>query len=468
MKLPRHLFYEAIRISLPLAILAAGVVAFAAISSRREPPMQVAQTESLPVVETVPAEIYSDGLNFDVDGIVVPFREISLSAEVGGRITHKSDECRAGRYVTEGTVLVQIDRRTYELEIQRLAEEIKQAEVSISELDIELRNIESLISLSEAEAAIHSRELQRAASLYAKNASTESTVDDARRADLTAQNNLTTLQNQVRSLQARRPRLVSARDLAQIRRDQAQLEFERSTVRAPISGVIVSESVEQDSYVQPGSALLVIEDTSAAEVQCNLRMEELNWLWQQAPRASAEVGSSDAGTPRWDYQLPQTPVTITYRLQGHEYQWSGLLSRYQGIGLDQVTRTVPCRVLVENPRQVSSNVVANQQYGIGPRALVRGMYVRVTVHARPQRPFLKVPQQAIQPGNIVWSVDDGKLRMISLRNPHLLDEMALVSQTDSNLKPGDPIVVSPLSVAIEGMPVDSRQPIKTAAQESSL
>ncbi len=53
------------------------------------------------------------------------------------------------------------------------------------------------------------------------------------------------------------------------------------------------------------------------------------------------------------YALPQTPVSILYRIAGREdlvFQWEGHLSRYDGIGLDPQSRTVPCRITVDDPQ----------------------------------------------------------------------------------------------------------------------
>ena len=64
-------------------------------------------------------------------------------------------------------------------------------------------------------------------------------------------------------------------------------------ITAPIDGVIVLEEVEEDSYVNKGTLLVAIEDTSAVEVKCSLRMDELYWLWCQA--FSGEERSSGSG-----------------------------------------------------------------------------------------------------------------------------------------------------------------------------
>lgn len=61
-------------------------------------------------------------IEIDADGVVVPIREVTLAAEVPGRIMKKSANCRAGKFVKAGTVLFEIDNRDYQLDVARLEE----------------------------------------------------------------------------------------------------------------------------------------------------------------------------------------------------------------------------------------------------------------------------------------------------------------------------------------------------------
>ena len=445
---------ELIRFVLPVGILAVGVLAFAAITSQQEPPPQVERKVSVPLVEVVPIKEHKGPMNIRVDGLVVPHREISLSAEVAGRITMIAEECQAGKYVTAGTLLVEIDPRTYQLEVDRLSEEVAQADATLQELDVSVGNAKTLISLAEEEVALRQRELDRQVALRQKNATSESTVDEFRRMELSSRNNLAMLTNELRTLEASRTRLASARGLAAAKLKQASLDLEKSQVRAPIDGVIVSESVEENNFVQPGTSLLLIEDVNAVEVRCSLKMEELDWIWQQAPADSARNSAAIGG----DYHLPPTPVTVTYGLGGRQYSWTGTLWRYEGIGLDERTRTVPCRVLVEEPRQVQTELASSRELKGGPRALVRGMFVQVTIHARPDTQLLCVPEIAVRPGNVVWCVRDGKLHQVSLRDMTLVGDQVLVPLEYNRLAHGDQVVVTPLPVAVEGMSVQLADP----------
>src|SRR5690606_12715084 len=98
--------------------------------------------------------------------------------------------------------------------------------------------------------------------------------------------------------------------------------LERSQVAAPVSGVIVRDSVEEGAFVQKGAALFVIEDTSSIEVQCSLRMDDLYWLWRQ--RGSGPPPETAEQTA---YQVPQTPASVVYEFAGREgtrYVWQGV------------------------------------------------------------------------------------------------------------------------------------------------
>lgn len=452
----RSWLVESVRIIAPLLILGVGVFACAAIVGSRKSPERIERPASLTSVETAPVKKHEDVVDIEVSGLVVPHRDISLSAEVSGRIVSKTEACRAGRYVTKGTLLVEIDPERYRLEVARLQGELDQATAALEELKVEVANTAALVGLAQEDAALQKRQLDRTLLLQARNATTESEVDNAKRTELTSRNTLETLRNQKRLLEAKEARLKAAEQLARAKLDTAGLDLEHTRISAPIDGMIVSESVEQNSFVQMGAALLTLEDTSAAEVRCNLRMEELSWLWlqdAQTPDPSDE--------PQRDYQIPAAPVTVSWELGGRKHEWSGRLSRYEGIGVDEKTRTIPCRVIVEDPRAVRTSSTVGGGMSVAPRALVRGMYVKVRVHVRPSVDMLNVPARAVQPGNTVWRVQSGKLNRVPLENIRIDDHRILLPAGATALAADDLIVVSPLSNAVEGQDVSIRD--ETAA-----
>lgn len=456
-----------------------------------EVPTQEPIADPPAMVTTQAAIAHTEGIAFDVDGVVVPYREIEVASQISGKVEYKSESCRIGRTVRTGDLLLRIEAVDYELEVRRLTEELAQADAMILELEAEIKSIENQIESSRQQLAIDARQLQRNEDLMRRSAASDSEVDSARRAELTTQNTLQSQVDQKNLLEQRRLRMKSAKALVQANLDKAKLNLTRTQVFAPIDGVVVSESVEQDGYVQAGGTMIVIQDTSQLDVSCKLYMRQMHWLWQSDP----VVGSFD-GDER-GYQFPKTPATVIYRLGDEEFAWKAVVDRYDGAGIDSQTRMVPCRVHVDDPTSVfdlaaldaagsAESLVATQDStdtetadknaadkdperqtqslgaeiagpgsDLQPPTLMTGMFVKVRIHASPPIALVRIPQQAIQPGNTVWTVDSGKLAKKSITIANSTPDFVIAYQRSGGLQAGDLIVTSPLATPVDGMRVTS-------------
>jgi multidrug efflux pump subunit AcrA (membrane-fusion protein) len=411
-------------IVLPLLLIGVGVGVYVGLGSTS--PEQITTDEGsaaalldrLPVAEVHPARGFdgSRTLNIDVTGIVVPFREITVAAEVAGRVVFKSKDCQTGRFVTKDEVLYRIDKKDFELEVERLLSQRDQALAQIEELEQEIDNSAKMVELSREDVALQDKEIDRLKSLPDGYAS-ETELDTARRALLTSRNQLLTTNNQVDLLKARRNRLELAVQLAGTQLEQAQVNLNRCEIKAPISGVIVSESAEEDSFLQRGATICSIEDTSRVEVLTQIRSDQLMAILSQESTSN----ETDSTTGRLDsqrYKLPKTPVSVTYTVAGMEntvFSWKGYLSRYDGLGLDPKSRTVPCRITVEKPGEYCVNGQQPSRRSGGPPALVRGMFVDAEIQTQPATPLILIPKLAYRPGEKVWKF---------VHDPTLLEIMA--------------------------------------------
>ncbi len=468
-----------LRALLPVAILAGSVLAYVAISQwLRQVPRLDEESKRVPTAIVATARAHEEGMTLEADGIVVPYREIKISAEVPGRITERAEICRAGNYVKQGQVLATIDPQDYQLEVDRLKNELQQAEVALDELSERVRGAESLIGIATQDLALRTSELTRLKKL-GRTAISVSDLEKTEMAELAAQNALLTLRNRVQLLNVGRARLEGARDLSELQLKKARLDLQRTKIVAPADGVIVADFIEKDAYVQRGSPLLTLEDTSKAEVKCKLQMEDLYWLWD---RAGGSLESSAQGAPTMPaapptsaeaYDIPDLHVDVVYRLVGHndlEYVWSGRLERYDGLGLDENTRTVPCRVVVDQPLQ------RTPIDRTGPPALLRGMYVTIRLQLTPKTPLLQIPEEAVRPGNQVWCIRAGKLAIVPVNFVTLLkpadnsaqdSRLALVYVDDPSLPgaltAGDQVIVSPLNFVRTGMAMRGSQVMEQAS-----
>ena len=461
----------------PGLLLVAGVgIMWGAGRLGQNAPPPVSEEESssvrLPLVKAEPFSIHQGPLLVEVDGTVVPFREIRVSSEVTGRVLAKQEVCRAGKMVRKGTPLLQIDPADLELDVQRLENQVQQAVVNLQEVDQELSNSQELLKLATADLELRSRDIARLRQLTIGKGVSENEFDAALRAEISAKNSRQTIANQIQLYTTRRKGLELAQQIAQSQLKRAQLDLERTQITMPTDGVVITDLVEQGDFVQRGTLLLTVEDTSAVEVKCNLEMDDLYWVWSQPATSGGQSGSQ---TPN-SYVIPPTPVTIVYQMSGREeiqYTWKGILTRYDGIGLDETTRTVPCCVLVPDPQAVTvwSNEREIEADSVtGPRALVRGMYVTVSLEINSRQRIVRIPSGAFRVDSTVGRVRDGQFELLkSLRVVGQLKEQNhkywLMEATEAMLSDGDLVVTSPTILGLSsGMAVEI---YRDAPQEES-
>jgi multidrug efflux pump subunit AcrA (membrane-fusion protein) len=392
------------RITVSSVCLLAGVVVAVGLVMLKKQPAQRAESTPSVLVSVEDVRAYTGPLSLELTGLVVPFREISIVSEVTGRVVFKADEFRPGRYVKSGTMLMRVDQTDYDLEIGRLEAELKQTSSSLEELEAEIEGFKELVQIASNDLKLQQDDYvrKREAAGFSK-----SELDQVQRAVLAAQNALTTQVSRVNVLEQSRNRWASTQAVRRSDLEMAQIRRARCIITAPADGVIVSENVELNGFVQPGAVIMVFEDTSKAEVRCNLRQDQLDWLWQHAPQAVAQVSDNAQGT-EIAYRIPRVPVRVRHDSGSEELEWIGVLDRFDGLGVDERTKTIPTRVSVEQPITLGSR---------GNRALVRGMFVKLRIEL-PTEPlkalnqfFVDLPNRSLLPGNLVWLYRDNKLMM---------------------------------------------------------
>ncbi len=355
---------------IPVVILVGGVAAFLTLAASKTPPKRREVRAEAPLVEVIRASAgATDGFTITVNGTVIPRRVLRLAAEVEGRVVEKSDRCEPGYSVRKGDLLLRIDPKELELRQKTLDADSAQVRADLAGLEVEITNNRNLIALAERDLDLQQRERQRVVMLAQRNSSSQAELEAADRKVLEAQRALQSLQNEQNTFDARRERLEAQHAGAEAQLDQVRYDLERTEVRSPVDGVIVEAPVERNGYVRPGDELAMVEDTSTLEVHCNLQMDDLYWLAKSTPPTGSP---GDLMPGEASYRIPEAPATIRYRLSGETVTWEGRLARYEGGGIDERTRTVPCRVAIP-----ASEILDDH----GPSSLRRGMFVEVSLRA---------------------------------------------------------------------------------------
>lgn len=436
------------RVSIFVVIILVGVAGLMWLGSMKAAPVPQKPKVLPPLVSTVELQAGNGEFDIVVDGTVIPKRSVPLAAEVAGQIVAKYPVCEAGVYVEAGTPLLRIDPIQYQIRVDQLESELTKAQIDLDQLDIEIRNNHDLVAIRESELGFRNKELERLERLFQQKTVSEGDRDRIASEVLQIEAALQQLINEGRLLPKRRDALAEQLQISRKQLESAKLDLDKTEIRATISGVITADAVEERQFVQPGTVVVQIDDLSSVDVRCQLRLRQLNWLWN----SKGGVPPSAERTGRHAYEIPRVPATVFYALDENRYSWSGQLSRYDGTGIDERTRTVPCLVEVPNPRRDGAESLPT---------LVRGMYVEVRLHVQPTSPVVRVPAVAVQPDNTVWTVEEGVLRVHPIRiAQHLADEV-LIHADAVNIAEGSHLVITPLVSFYDGMPVRTETTVAT-------
>lgn len=426
-----------------IALLAGAFVIAAIMIALRPVPVEEERVETVPLVEVVQLASASGPIPVLGSGTVQARDEVTIGAEVSGRLTYVHPSFRQGGVVPKGATLLRIDESDY----------INQ--VRVAEADVAAQGIAVLEAEEEVEIA--REELQRFAARQQSSAG--ESPDETRILTPRVMKNRGEGQGEnpqddapvqgdeasaaKRSLATREPQLESAKaskDRAEANLSDAQIRLGRTRVRAPFGGLVREESAAIGQLVQPGEPLGSLVSTNAYEVRVSLTADE----------AALVPGLLNASKSR-------VPASVTYTYGGLTYRWPAFVDRANAI-LDSATRNIEVYVRVPAPltggRLVEGKGGEAQAETKGSgRAppLLLGAFVNVEITGASIASYATVPADAVRPGNEIWVVRGGKLAILKVRVIQRSDEIAYI--TTPTLAQGGRLITSSVNAPIEGMPL---------------
>jgi RND family efflux transporter MFP subunit len=322
-------------------------------------------------------------------GTVIPAVEVRLQPRVNGEVLEIHPHFLEGGLVSKGDVLVRLDPADYELAViqqkarlenaryQLIAEEAQQ---DVAEQEWDLFDFKQDASELDRELALRQPQLRNAEA----------------------------------ALKAEEARLR-----------QAELNLERTTLKAPCNAVIQSAMVDVGDIAGTQTVLAEIVGTDTYRVQVSIPKDELAWL--ELP-ASPESPS---------------PEARIYTDRGVERR-GRILSLLSDIG--EEARMARLLLEVKDPRCLG---------GTGDcQALLLGEYVRVEMAGRAVDEVAALPRNALRNGREVWVITpENTLAMLPAEAVWTDENVALLRGLDD----GTRVIVSDLAAPVEGMAVQTEE-----------
>ena len=373
-----------LHVFLTIGLLAAGFLGIAALTASKPELEKQQRVTPAPAVRVVEVRTGPQTIHVFGEGTVKPLREVNLVPQVNGKVIETSPSLVNGGQFKQGDVLLKIDPVDYTLAVT-----LARAQVRDSESKLKLAK-------EETEAAKEEWRVYRGAG-----------------------------DRKPPPLVVKEPQLAAAQAYYEASRadlKKAQLALERTELKAPFDGRVVSESVGVGQYVAPGQVLAAIFSTEAAEIVVPFEDSALSWF---------HVPGFTPG------QGPGSPAVISARFAGQDMEWAGVVVRAEG-RLDSRTRMIKVIVRVEDP------------YVTRP-PLAAGLFVTVDIHGVTLPEAGLIPRAALRSEDQVWVVDDqGILTFRTVEVARFQRDEVLLK---SGLSNGEKVAISNLKSVTDGMKV---------------
>lgn len=344
-------------------------------AEKKSPPKMAA------LVDTLPLNTTDETVVLHLTGTVIPAEEVLLRARVGGEIAETAPEFLEGGLFAKDAQILSIDPVDYELALATAKSALETARFNYK------------LELGRQDVAKREWELLKS------NDASEMEKELALR---------------IPHLAASKAALESAEATAK----KAQLDLERTDIRAPFNAVVLGANVNAGSQASQQDVLARLAGTDTYWVIVSIPVDRLEWL--SIPGSAAKV-VSPSGAIR-----------------------EGRVIKLLG-DLEEQGRMARLLLEVHDP-------LCLKPENKGKKPLLLGEYVRVEIDGRELKGVYSIPRKALHGNTQIWiATTDGKL---DIREVDVLWRDARQVLIRDGLSADERLIVSDLTAPIQGMDVN--------------
>lgn len=367
---------------IPGILLVAFGLMIALSKFKPEPPKKDNETLDL-LVEILPLEVSAQQFTISSQGTVRPRTQTILSAEVSGSIVSISPKFTAGGVFEKGESLMRIDPSNYAVAVER-------AEALVFQRQIEFDGAKKLRSQG-----------YRAESEFASAAAA----------------------------------LASAKaDLV-----NAQRNLERTFIRLPYEGIVLSKNADLGQFVNPGTQLGITFATDVAEIRLPLTDQDLAFVNLPNTVDIAATGGAEG---------PQ--VILSAVRKGKLTEWRARIVRSEGV-VDERSRVTYAVAQIDDPYQLHGDGVP----------LPIGTFVAANIEGSNSVEVIRVPRSALRGSDQVLVVD--RENKIDIRTVDVVRSDARFAYIRDGVSAGERITTTAIEAPSNGMSVRT---VESASIES--
>lgn len=369
-----------------LAVLLAAIAVLVLIYST-EPTAQrsSASRQTAMLVEVTAVESGTFRPTIAVTGSVRPEKEILLRPRVSGEIVAVSDAFTPGGFLEAGELLLQIDPADYEAALLERQSELQQV---TADLELELGRQD--LAKDDYE------ELQG------------------------------TISSEYKALVLREPQLKTAQARVEAARaavKRAQLDLDRTRIRAPFAAQVLTREANVGSQVSPGDNLGRLVGTDFYWVEAAVPVSNVRWI-----DIPADPGTSGA------------PATVRNRAAWQEGSHRQAQVHSLIGALEDETRMARVLLTVADP-------LAHDPASAGMPPLMVGSFVEVRIEGKPIENVVRLQREFLRQDNTVWVNAGGALEIRPVQLAFQDRQYAYIS---SGLDADDLVVTTNLASVVDG------------------
>lgn len=389
------------KVVLPLVIVALGAIGLTLLSTMKKPLEQKIAVDKTPVVEVFIVDVQPYQLMIESQGVSEPLSRTQLIANVSGIVLSYNSAFNAGGMVTQGEVLVEIEKLDYLSALKTSEANLARAKAGYSE-----EKARSKIAADE----------------WAREGRSKSAP----------------------LLGLRKPQL--AREKANVLSAEAELEgakrnLERTTIVAPYNAIVGQRNIDIGQLVTVNSSLGEIMATDIAEIRLPIALDDYYRL-----NLNANPLGDDAQVNK---------VMLSASMGKETLYWPGTIVRDEGV------INTNNRLLYLVARVVDPYGLASRQLGLDNKhsgALRFGSFLQAQVQGPIIEGISKIPKSSLVRDEYVFVVgSDSKLSKTPVSIVGEDDQYVYVS---SALRSGDQVLNTRVLQALPGMKVKTNSSVE--------